>query len=84
MNESATQAPADYLKLCRYPYLQDETCKLPGGHISEHGPAHQCGPGCSLGCILPVPENPAAYYKALYWELHGNSCPATCRGHAGG
>lgn len=81
------QLPAEYLALCRYPYLQDESCKLPGGHIGEHGPAHQCNIDCGLsdeGCTLPVPANPAAYWKALFWELHGDSCPATCRGHSGG
>jgi len=78
---------AGYLALCRYPYLQDESCKLPAGHISEHGPKHQCNIDCGLsdeGCTLPVPANPAAYFKALYWELHGGSCPPGCRGHAGG
>lgn len=77
--------PAEYLALCRYPYLQDESCKLPGGHIGDHGPKHQCDIDCGLspdGCTLPVPANPVAYYKALYWEIHGGSCPPTCRGHA--
>lgn len=81
------ELPAAYLALCRYPYLQDESCKLPGGHIGEHGTVHVCDPACEEspdGCVLPVPANPAAYYKALYWEIHGSSCPATCRGHSGG
>lgn len=82
----AAQTLAEARKgLCWYAYLQDERCKLPEGHIGEHGPKHQCNVDCGLspdGCTLPVPANPAAYYKALYWEIHGSSCPATCRGHA--
>ena len=73
--------------LCWYAYLQDERCKLPEGHIGEHGPKHQCNVDCGLspdGCTLPVPANQVAYWKALYWEIHGSSCPATCRGHQGG
>ena len=79
------QLPAEYLAMCRYTYEQDESCKLPGGHIGAHGPAHQCNIDCGLsdeGCVLPVPANPVAYWKALFWELHGGSCPPTCRGHA--
>ena len=71
--------------LCWCAYVQDERCKLPEGHIGEHGPKHLCDIDCGLsdeGCVLPVPANPAAYYKALYWEIHGHSCPPTCRGHA--
>lgn len=72
--------------LCWYPYSQDERCKLPAGHLGDHGPAHECNIDCGLadGCTLPVPTNPAAYWKAAYWELHGDSCPPTCRGHQGG
>ena len=70
--------------LCWDAYLQDERCKLPAGHIGAHGPKHLCDIDCGLspdGCTLPVPANPAAYWKALYWELHGYSCAPTCRGH---
>lgn len=73
--------------LCWYAYLQDERCKLPEGHFGEHGPKHQCNVDCGLspdGCTLPVPANPAAWWRAAYWEIHGSSCPPTCRGHAGG
>lgn len=72
--------------ICWYPYSQDERCKLPVGHLGDHGDKHQCNIDCGLGdgCTLPVPENPAAYWKAAYWELHGDSCPPTCRGHQGG
>ena len=85
--ERAAQSLAEARKgLCWHAYLQDERCKLPEGHIGEHGPKHQCNVDCGLspdGCTLPVPANPAAYYKALYWEIHGSSCPPTCRGHQG-
>ncbi len=84
--ERAAQTLAEARKgLCWYAYLQDERCKLPEGHIGDHGPKHQCDIDCGLsedGCTLPVPANPVAYWKALFWELHGGSCPPTCRGHA--
>lgn len=25
-----------YLKLCHFPFLQDESCNLPAGHSGEH------------------------------------------------
>ena len=42
------QVPAGYLGLCRFPYLQDESCKLPAGHLGEHGPAHLCNVDCGF------------------------------------